>query len=124
MRPRIRYKTFQLAKEKGGLALPDIKNNFWAAQIKKKNTGPHMQPIPQGTVDRKKNQISSNIPLQSIIGDGAFIYLKETNPWIKVSLKIWLQLIREYQAKEPYQLIKWIVYDFTSFHSQQHRFWI
>lgn len=33
-KPRIKFKTIQLAKEKGGLALPCLKSYFQAAQIK------------------------------------------------------------------------------------------
>lgn len=106
-RPRIRYRTLQLPKEKGGLSLPNIKNYYRAAQIK---TLVHIcNPSYKAQWKKIECQISSDIPLQAIIGDSALInYLKEANPWIKTSLKIWFQIIREHQAKEPCQLIKWI----------------
>ncbi len=32
--PRVRYSTHQLPKEKGGMALPDLKNYLYATQIR------------------------------------------------------------------------------------------
>ena len=37
--------------------------------------------------------------------------LKDINPWIKISIRIWHRVISENKAKEPYWTIRWIGYN-------------
>lgn len=109
-KPRIRYKTLQLAKDKGGLALPNIKNYHQAAQIKILVN--ICNPSYKAKWKDIECQISSDIPIQAIIGDSGLINcLKDVNPWIKMSMRTWHRVINENKANEPYWIIKWIGYD-------------
>ncbi len=109
-RPRIDYKTLQLVKNKGGLSLPNIKNYYQAVQIK------ILVNICNPSYNAKwkeiECQISSDIPLQAIIGDNGLVdHLKDINPWIKIPIRIWYRVVSENKAKEPYWILRWIGYN-------------
>ena len=109
-KPRIRFKTLQLAKDKGGLSLPNIKNYYQAVHIKILVN--ICNPSYKAKWKDIECQISSDIPLQAIIGDSGLVNsLKDTNPLIKMSIKIWHRVVKENKAKEPYRVIRWIGYD-------------
>ena len=109
-KPRIRFRTLQLPKVKGGLSLPNLRNYYRAAQLK--TLVDICNPSYIAKWKEIERQISSDIPLQAIIGDFSLDkHVKDCNPWIKTSLKIWFQITREHQTKEPFQLLKWITYD-------------
>ena len=66
-RPRICYKTLQLAKDKGGLSLPNIKNYYQAVQIK--TLVNICNPSYKAKWKDTECQISSDVPLQAVTGD-------------------------------------------------------
>lgn len=54
-------------------------------------------------------RISSDLPLQAIIGDSGLVcYLKDINLWIKISARNWHRITSENKAKEPYWILRWI----------------
>uniref|UniRef100_A0A671UN80 Reverse transcriptase domain-containing protein n=1 Tax=Sparus aurata TaxID=8175 RepID=A0A671UN80_SPAAU len=86
-RPRIRFKTLQLPKNRGGLALPCMKSYYQAAQIKTllhifdPSYSARWKDIEAGTTIR--------VPIQAMIGDKNLgKHIKDgANPWFKVSGK-------------------------------------
>lgn len=109
-RPRIRYKTLQLTKDQGGLSLPNIKNYYQVVHIKILVS--ICNPSYKARWKDIECKISSDIPLQTIIGDRGLVrYLKDNNPLIKMSIRIWHRIINENKTKEPIWTIKWIGYD-------------
>lgn len=108
--PRIRYKTLQLAKDKGGLSFLNIKNYYPVVKIKilVKICNPSYKERWKD-IDR---QISSDIPIQAILGDrGLVTCLKDRKPLTKMSIRMWYRVVNENKAKEPYWIIWWIEYD-------------
>lgn len=86
-KPQIRVKTLQLSKENGGLSLPNIKDYYRAAQIK--NLVDICNPSYTAKWKEIEYSISSDIPLQAVIGDTVLIKrVRVSNPWIMSSLKM------------------------------------
>ena len=110
-RPRIRYRTLQLPKNKGRLGLPCLKSYYQAAQIKtllniyNPYYSARWKEIEAGTTD--------GVPIQAIIGDSNLRkHIREgANPWMDISLKIWFKLIVENYLITQSRLLRWIGYD-------------
>lgn len=99
-KPRIKFKTLLLPKEKGGLGLPNLKYYYWAAQLNAivawttndKESG--WVEIEQSTIKR--------IPLTIL----PFISIKRVpkkkidNEWIKHTLKIWTKIKKMFGGPE------------------------
>lgn len=109
-RPRIRFRTLQLPKIKGGWGLPSLRDYYWAAQIR---------PIIcwcNPSYDAQWKNIEeglTQIPIQALIADSSlqdFIRGIE-NPWIKLTLKIWKTVITEYKLEKDIVILKWCAYD-------------
>lgn len=109
-KPRVRFNTLQLPKEQGGMALPNFKDYFYAAQIR---------PLinlcnPSFQARWKDIELSTLVdpPVQAILPQkhlGKCID-KVQNPWIKVQLKIWNMIRDEYKLNKL-QTIQWCAYD-------------
>ena len=92
-KPRIRFQTLQLSKNKGGLALPCLKDYYVSAQLRilfcwcVSDYKARWKEIEEN--------ISGTMPIQARIGDKRLIKsLMETgNKWINLSLKTWLNVI-------------------------------
>lgn len=85
-RPRVRYSTLQLPKEKGGMALPNLKNYFCAAQLC------HIFYWCTSSYIAKWKDIETNIQdiqVQSLIGESEFHNYSEDklDPIMTFSLK-------------------------------------
>ena len=110
-RPRIRYQTLQLAKNKGGVALPCLKDYYTAAQLR---------PLicwcnPEYCARWKEieSAISDEFPIQAAIGDKRLLNnLKELgNPWICLSLKMWNKVIAQNNLKDAVKVLRWCAFD-------------
>ena len=65
-KPRVRYETLQLAKDKGGMGLPKLNEYFYAAQFRHIICG----CMPDYTAKWKDGEIEFvKNPFQSLIGD-------------------------------------------------------
>ena len=110
-RPRIRLKTLQLVKEKGGWGLPSLKDYcYWAAQLRPMICW--CNPSYDAQWKNMEERIPS-IPIQAIIADSnlqSYINIIE-NPWVKLTLKIWKNVITEYKLEEDIAILKWCAYD-------------
>ncbi len=110
-RPRIRFKTLQLKKAKGGWGLPSLRDYYWAAQLR---------PIIcwcNPSYDAQWKNIEeglTSIPIQALMTDSSlqdFIRNTKKNPWIKLTLKIWKTVITEYKLEKDIVILKWCAYD-------------
>ena len=107
-RPRIRYRTLQLPKSKGGIALPCLKSYYQAAQIKTL-----LNLCDPSYLARWKEidcSTTDGVPIQAIIGDNKLSkhIREEINPWLTVPLKIWFGLITKNDLIAHKKLFRWI----------------
>lgn len=133
-RPRIKYRTLQLSKAKGGLALPCLKSYYQAAQIK------ILLNLCNPKYCAKWKEIEVNmvqgIPIQAIIGDENLkqLYCNVINPWLEVSLKVWFETVSKNNLTNQCKLLRWIGFDsdfipnrtdgrFKSFEQGPRMFW-
>lgn len=110
-KPRIRYKTLQLHKDKGGLALPSLKDYYKAAQIK---------PLvclcnPSYTARWKEIEceMTQGVPIQAMVGERRLVgYLEDKDDqWINLALKIWHDVIRSNNMKGMGKVLQWCAFD-------------
>lgn len=93
-KPRLKFKVMQLPKNKGGMALPNLKDYYWAAQIRTLGYLCDLQyrarwkEIEQGG--------SGGPPFQAAMADSL---TNKNNPWIKTTLNIWRKVVRKYNTK-------------------------
>lgn len=93
-KPRIRFKTLQLRKEKGGLGLPCLQQYYYAAQLRPLVCW-NCQQYSARWMDVEQ-EIMGEIPLSALIADDKVRnrMAEEVNPWIKLSLKIWHETVK------------------------------
>lgn len=91
-RPRIKLKILHLAKDKGGLALPNIKFYYWAAQLAAIVTW------IRGDEEAKWTQIEQGGVKGAQLSALPFMDLKHVkkikieNEWIKHTIKVWAEV--------------------------------
>ncbi len=91
-RPRIKLKTLHLAKNKGGLALPNLKFYYWAAQLAAIVTW------ISGDEEAKWTQIEQGEVKGAQLSALPFMDLKHVNKmkieneWIKHTIKVWAEV--------------------------------
>lgn len=110
-KPRIKFKTLQLPAEEGGMALPNFRDYFYAAQTK------YLINICTPTYQARWKDIELSImndpPTQAILAHknlGSFID-KVQNSWIKAQLKIWNTIKEKYKLDCKLQIMHWCAYD-------------
>ena len=110
-KPRIKYKTLQLPKEKGGLALPCLRDYYRAAQIRP--LVGWCTPNYRSKWKEIEMAMGTGQPVNNLIGDPSLInHLSDpNNPWIIGSLKTWNEIIKRYQLKKGAERFKWFAYD-------------
>lgn len=109
-RPRIRYETLRLPKDKGGMALPKLKEYFYAAQLRpvycwcKPNYEARWKEI-----EKEVNQQ----PIQNIIGDKELYkkLRKNIDPITGHTLEIWFKILKIYKCYNDSKSLKWLAYD-------------
>ena len=109
-KPRIKYSTLQLPKDKGGLSLPNLKAYFQAAQL-----GPLLKWCDENYIARWKD-IEKNVlqyPIQSLVGNVNLTKKLQgsINPITTHTLDIWFDLIKKYKLGQDMQLLNWFAYD-------------
>ena len=109
-RPRVKFKTLQLPKDKGGLSLPCLEDYFIAAQLR---------PLicwcnPAYYAKWKELELSQfEIPAQAILGDKVIWarYQKKVNRWNKVALGTWFKICKRLHLDKPMRMLKWVSFD-------------
>lgn len=91
-KPRVRFKTLQLPKDKGGWALPSLKDYYTAALWIANCCDPHYN-APWKDMERCTTK---NIPVQTILADNKLRqYIdKLEDPWTKLTLNVWATVIK------------------------------
>ena len=111
-RPRIRYSTLQLPKDKGGMALPNLKEYFHAAQI-----CPLLNWCSSDYIAKWKNiEIQGfSTPIQTNIGERKIRTNIKTeidlHPITSFTLDIWYTIVKQLKIGKELSLLKWIAYD-------------
>lgn len=108
-KPRVRFKTLQLSKENGGMAVPNLKDYFYSAQIK-----PLINLCNPNYQARWKDieVLMLKLPLQAILGNKDLEKnIKVENPWLQSSLKSWSNAKDEYKLHDSLKIIRWCAYD-------------
>lgn len=109
-RPRVKFQTLQLPKDKGGLALPCLEDYYRAAQLR--SLVFWCDPNCEAKWKRlEQNQI--NIPLQSLLGDKSLLnkHLENLNSCNTVSLRIWHKLLKDKKFEKNARILRWVAYD-------------
>lgn len=110
LKPRIRYKTLQLSKEKGGLALPNIENYYKSAQLR------YLIYLcdPNYNAKWKNLELSQlDIPLQSLLGDRNLylLYKQNLSGWTRTPLNIWFGECRKNKLENHMKILRWVTHD-------------
>lgn len=109
-RPRVRLKTMQLAKDKGGWGLPSLRDYYFAAQMRALICW--CNPSYNAQWKNIEEKVTS-IPIQATLADNnlqGYIHTID-NPWVKLTLKIWKTIIKEYKLEGDIVILKWCAYD-------------
>lgn len=109
-RPRIKFETLQLEKHTGGMGLTNLKEYFYAAQIR---------PVAcwRDKAYRAKwkdlEQFTQGQEIQSFIGDGGETkeLLQKVDSLTQFTLKMWLHIVRKYILESELRLLQWVAYD-------------
>lgn len=110
-KPRIKYATLQLSKERGGLGLPCLKNYYYAAQIT-----PILFWCSESYNARWKEleaNLSNKFPIQAVISDRSLMgHLEKLgNPWLNHTLQVWQKVINACEIQKILRIFRWFAYD-------------
>lgn len=103
-KPRVKFKTLQLEKEKGGLGLPNFKNYFLAAQIK------YIIGWCSPNYYSKWKQIELNygiLNLQTRLGEKIHQPPKEGNQIVETTIKIWWDTMKKCKLENDCKMLIW-----------------
>lgn len=109
-RPRVRFTTLQLPKSRGGLALPNLREYFTAAQIRPllnwccTNFVAHWKDIETN---------SYTCPIQTFIGERTLPLQvrQEMDPITSFTLDTWHSVVKRLKFDDGLGLLKWIAHD-------------
>lgn len=110
-RPRVRLKTLQLSKEKGGVSLPCLKDYYISAQFR--TLVCWCNPDYQARWKEIEMNLSADCPLQARLGDKKLIknLIQQDNQWINLPLKLWLNFITKYKLWKEVKILRWAPHD-------------
>lgn len=109
-KPRTRYKTLQLEKNKGGMSLPNLKDYYYAAQLRPLVCWCDLQ------IETKWKEIESEfqgVPVQALIGKKSHFQrqIQYINPITQFTLKIWFKIVKEFHLEKQIQILNWVAYN-------------
>lgn len=111
-KPRIKFQTLQLQRDKGGFALPCLEDYYRAAQLR----------VMIGWCDpmceakwKEIDQSYCEIPLQSLLGDQPLIkrhiYADLLPALMKVPIEIWHKILKYEKTEKSARTLRWPAYD-------------
>ena len=109
-RPRIKYSTLQLGKEKGGMGLPKLKDYYRAAQLR-----PIIMWCDKDYNAKWKDieKVVADTPTQALVGN--LKLMKSLQEWIDPitlhTLSIWFDFVRQHKLERDIKLLGWFSYD-------------
>ncbi|XP_049891866.1 uncharacterized protein LOC126384694 [Epinephelus moara] len=105
------YIVMQLSKDKGGMALPYLKDYYYAAQIRSLV----YLCDPQFRARCKEIEEGGSVgpPIQAAMADKKLVdsLTNKNNPRIKTTLKTWHKVVRKYNLKGAENVLRWCTYD-------------
>lgn len=103
--PRVRYKTLQLPKCKGGMGLPRLKDYYLAAQVRPLllwcNIGyfAKWKEVEVSLLDR---------PIQSLLGSPKLAKQYDIqSQWVKFSIALWFSLVKQLNIQKEIRILMW-----------------
>uniref|UniRef100_A0A3Q3ASL9 Reverse transcriptase domain-containing protein n=1 Tax=Kryptolebias marmoratus TaxID=37003 RepID=A0A3Q3ASL9_KRYMA len=109
-KPRVKYETLQLPKDKGGMGLPKLREYFCAAQLR------HV--ICWCTPDyiakwKDMEKEFGGYPIQSVIGDeDRYERIKKNmDPITVFTLDLWFKTLKKHKIKKEMKVLRWVAYD-------------
>lgn len=109
-RPRIKFETLQIGKDKGGMALPNLKEYFHAAQVR-----PVLCWCDKDYMAKWKNieQFIQGREIQSLIGDReeTMSIIEQVDTVTQFTLKLWFNLVQKQKLEKELRLLRWIAHD-------------
>lgn len=103
-RPRVKFKTLQLEKQRGGLALPNLREYFYAAQLKYMLCWSSTEYYAKW---KKIELTQSRNPPQSRLGDKYYRHQEDDNFTVSETLKTWTDIVRKYKLEGDCRLLLW-----------------
>lgn len=109
-KPRVRLKTLQLSKERGGLSLPCLEDYYKAAQLK------YLVCWCNNEYEARWKEFEFSqldIPLPTLLGDKTtrVKYSNELSHWTMVPLNIWFKECKNFKLEKQARLLRWVAYD-------------
>lgn len=109
-KPRIRYKTLQLAKHKGGLALPNLKDYFYAAQFR-----PLFLWCNNNYFARWKEIETYMVgyQIQSVLGEKEIpsVVKSQLDSITSGAVEFWFEFARQFKLSKDQKVLRWIAFD-------------
>lgn len=109
-KPQIKYCTLQLEKDKGGMALPNLKDYYRAAQLR-----PVVKWCDEDYTAKWKDieRAVAGIPTQSLIGNAELMKsLQDTiDPITLHTLNLWFDFTKQHKLERDLKLLSWFAYD-------------
>lgn len=109
-KPRVRYKTLQLPKERGGMGLPKLMEYFYAAQLRPVYCWCKSEfRAKWKDIEKEVNQI----PIQNMVGDSQLYKEHKTNmdPITVHTLDLWFKVLKMNKIQNDAKILKWVAYD-------------
>lgn len=109
-KPRVRYPTLQLPRDKGGMSLPSLKEYYIAAQLRPLVCWCDMEY----TAKWKTIEISqSDVPIQTLLGDRkrAGNLADSLDPVTLFTLQIWFKTVKRLGLGKEARVLRWIAFD-------------
>ena len=110
-KPRTRYETLQLPKDRGGMALPNLREYFNAAQIRPLtcwcNTG--IDPSRWKEMELE----FEGYKIQHLLADkNQYMKLmKDLDPITKFTIEIWYAIVKKHKLEKEIKILSWPAYD-------------
>lgn len=125
-RPRVRYSTLQLQKDKGGMALPNLKMYFYAAQLR------YLCCWCDPSYFAKWKEIETCIPgynVQTLMGEDHIPteLIEFLGPIAQFTMEIWYNVARQLKLNKERKILRWVAHDKDfkpGMHDSNFKYWI
>lgn len=110
-KPRVRFKTLKLPKDRGGLALPCLLDYYRAAQPR--FLVGWCTPSYRSRWKETEFSVGGRYPMSMLIGDCSLInqISDPSNRWMSCSLGIWKNITKRHQLRNRMGIFIWFAYD-------------
>lgn len=104
---RVRCSTLQLSKDRGGLALPCLKDYYYSAQLRLLVC--LCDSMFKSRWKDIEERATNGPPIQAMITDSKLhLHFKDPdNLWIKFTFKIWNEVCKEFKLNKSEMMLRW-----------------